>query len=57
MKLSAGYGGRATMPPMLFRAVEVKLIIWTLRWKGKGNIHITYNCIQTMTINAGECVK
>jgi hypothetical protein len=47
------------MPPcVLLGAGEVKLIFWALRWKEKGNIHITYDCIQIVTISAvGKCAE
>ncbi len=35
---------------------EKKLIFWALRWKEKGKIHITYCCIQILTISTvREC--
>jgi hypothetical protein len=37
---------------MLLGGVEIKLIFWALRQKEKGNIHITYGCIQIVTISA-----
>jgi hypothetical protein len=43
---------------MLLGAGDFKLIVWALRCKEKGIIHITYNLIQTMKISAiGECTE
>jgi hypothetical protein len=33
-------------------AGEVKLIVWALRRKEKGNIYITYNCIQLVILSS-----
>ncbi len=53
----AGAGGMLS-PLTLLGAGEVKLIFWALRWKEKGNIYITYDCIQIVTISAaGECAE
>jgi hypothetical protein len=35
---------------MLFGDGELNLIFWALRLKEKGNIYITYICIQIVTI-------
>jgi hypothetical protein len=43
--MKTGAGGRCYHIPMLLGAGEVKLVYRALRWKEKGNIHITYDCI------------
>jgi hypothetical protein len=40
-------GGRCFPAPTLLRAGEVRALIW----KERENIHITYDCIQIMTIS------